>query len=371
MRVGPLPSAMSPSLQTISFQAAVTFQNARLGERLERMRDTFARVVPTEFLTNLGRKNFTEVRLGESVQKEMTVLFSDMRDFTTIVESLGSSSSMDFVNDYLSRMEAPILENGGFVDSYAGDGIMALFGGAPEDAVSAAISMLRALSDLNGVRQSEGRPRLEIGIGISAGTLTLGTIGGVERFKYGVVGDTVNLAARIEGMTKVYGVPLIISGEAWSRLDAKARDTTRCLGCVRVAGRQEPVELFEVFAADPLERRRRKQGLAPEWGRAMDLYAARRFLTPPGCSPSCATSSNMIDRHRCSPSARWHQPRPTRPELDSRRGTHTEVEVSEGGREWHRSPPCADMERRLKSGSRSSRWATASQHTHTSRPKGR
>src|ERR1700733_4136598 len=109
------------------------------------MVDSFSRFVPREFLRSLGRSQFLDIRLGESVQKVMTVLFSDIRGFTTIVERMSPTENIDFLNAYISHMEPPILAHGGFVDSYVGDAIMALFDRSPSDAVDAAAAMLRAV----------------------------------------------------------------------------------------------------------------------------------------------------------------------------------------------------------------------------------
>lgn len=288
-------SRASALAQTIGAQVAIAIQNTQLDERLKRMTDSFSRVVPKEFLSNLGRKSFSEIRPGESITKAMTVLFCDLRGFTTLSERLGPSSSIELVNTYLSRMETPILANGGFVDSYSGDGILALFDAGPEHAVRAAIAMLREMSDLNELRDAQGAERLTIGIGVNSGQLTLGAIGGAQRFKYGVVGDTVNLAARIEGLTKYYGVPLLISGETWLALEPGMRAWTRPLGRARVVGRSEPVELFEVFGADEPHILQRKQQLSSDWRQALELFGARQFVA---ASEAFRGVRNSLDQDR-------------------------------------------------------------------------
>jgi len=261
----------------LASQAAISLQNARLYEHLQQMADSFSRFVPREFLRGLGRAQFIDMRVGESVQKTMTVLFSDIRGFTKLVEGMKPDESVKFVNSYISYMEPAILANSGFVDSFIGDAIMALFDGAPELAVRAAQGMLEALEEFNLDRAAAGMAPVAIGVGINTGPLTLGTIGGTDRFKCGVLGDTVNVASRIEGLTKRYQVPLLISGQTWVALPSRARAHTRFVDRVCVAGHSEPTDLFEVFEADPEPLRQAKVSAGDRWRAALDLYYGRRF----------------------------------------------------------------------------------------------
>jgi class 3 adenylate cyclase len=265
------------TLRMLASQAAISLQNARLYEHVQRMVDSFSRFVPREFLRSLGRSQFLDIGLGESVQKSMTVLFSDIRGFTTLVERMSPTENINFVNSYLSYMEPQILAHGGFVDSYIGDAIMALFDRSPSDAVDAAVSMLRALGEFNEARTLRGLRGIDIGVGLNTGVLTLGTIGGPERLKCGVIGDTVNVASRIEGLTKRYRVPLLVSGDTRDRLVPRLRTHTRFVDRVCVAGHARPIEVFEVFDGDSLAVRTSKASAAEEWDRALDLYYTRRF----------------------------------------------------------------------------------------------
>ncbi len=137
-----------------------------------------ARFVPHQFLSFLGYDSLVDVKLGDSVQYEMSTLFADIRDFTALSETMTPEDNFKFINGYLSRMEPAIIEYGGFIDKYIGDAIMALFGGGADDAVKASISMLNRLTEYNKTRQRPERPALKIGIGINTGDLILGTVGG-------------------------------------------------------------------------------------------------------------------------------------------------------------------------------------------------
>jgi class 3 adenylate cyclase len=241
------------------------------------MADSFSRFVPREFLRSLGRAQVVDIHLGESVEKVMTVLFSDIRGFTTLVERMSPTENISFVNSYIAHMEPVILAEGGFIDSYIGDAIMALFDVPAARAVGAALAMLGALDRFNQERAVTGGPAVHIGIGLNTGPLTLGTIGGAERLKCGVIGDTVNIAARVEGLTKRYGVPLLITGATHRDLPEAMRATARLVDHVRVAGSSEAVDLYEVFGADPARLRDGKSAAAGRWQEALDFYYARRF----------------------------------------------------------------------------------------------
>jgi class 3 adenylate cyclase len=215
------------------------------------------------------------VQLGDSVQKEMTVLFFDMRGFSALVEGQTPEQNIAFINEYLGAMEPAILGHGGFVDSYLGDAIMALFDGDPADAITAGVEMFTRLGAYNAQRASRGLGAVRIGVGLNAGLLTLGTIGGPQRIKCGVIGDPVNLAARVESLTKSYQAPLLTTDTTLER--AGGRFLAREVDRVRVVGRQTPVTLVEVFDADPAPLRERKQATLSSWHEALARYHARDF----------------------------------------------------------------------------------------------
>ncbi|GET39785.1 adenylate/guanylate cyclase domain-containing protein [Microseira wollei] len=209
-----------------------------------------SRFVPNQFLSLLGHQSIVDVKLGEAVQQEMTVLFSDIRSFTTISEGMTPQDNFKFINAFLSRMEPAIVENNGFIDKYIGDAIMALFGGSADDAVKAGLAMLKMLNEYNTTRGTPARPTLQVGIGIHTGSLMLGTVGGYSRMDGTVISDAVNLAARIENLTKEYGVSLLISQQTLSRLQNPMEHNIRFIERVTVKGKSKAVAVFEVFDGD-------------------------------------------------------------------------------------------------------------------------
>ena len=291
-------------IQILAAQAAISIQNASLYKDLEdrandlsQLNQSLGRFVPSQFLSSLGHESVIGVQLGESVHREMSVLFSDIRGFTSLVESLDPNAHVDFINEYLSYMEPAIVEAGGFVDSYIGDAIMALFDSA-DDAVHAALKMTENLYLLNESRTQSGQMEMRIGIGISTGPITLGTIGGPQRIKCGVIGDTVNLAARVESLTPTYGASLLISHHTKDRLSTKVDFAMRQIERVTVKGQSEPVTLFEVIDAAPDEDRQSKLRVMDDWNAGLEAFYARDFSKASECfgKASSSCSSDLAAR---------------------------------------------------------------------------
>lgn len=277
-------AARARLLEVVAAQAAISMENAVLYADLQdslqaqiKLSEANGRFVPGEFLAALGRPTIATVSLGDSVQKEMSVLFSDIRGFTRLVEGMSPNENIAFINEYLHQMEPAIMDHQGFIDSYVGDAIMALFDGGAQNAVRAAINMLVRLRALNHKRERQGHRPLEIGIGVNTGPLTLGTIGGPNRIKCGVIGDSVNLAARIETATKQYGVPLLIGQDALDSLTEPHALEIRQVDCVRVVGRNQPVALYEIFDADGEDVRQAKRAALPIFEQGFAAYQAGQF----------------------------------------------------------------------------------------------
>ena len=217
-------------------------------KNLETTNSAFARFVPREFLKQLGHESVTEVCLGDHVQRQMTVLFTDIRAFSTITEYMSPRDSFDFINEYLRSVSPIIRRHGGFIDKYIGDAIMALFPDGAQDAINAAIDMQKALEEFNSSGIELGRVAIEIGIGIHHGNLMLGTVGETERMDGTVISDAVNLASRLESLTKEYYAGIIVSERALRSILQKDQIYSRYLGTVKVKGKQNVVEIYEVIA---------------------------------------------------------------------------------------------------------------------------
>ncbi len=242
---------------------------------LSKIGSAYGRFVPREFLRFLQKDSIVDVELGDSVEREMTIVFADIRGFTRLSEGMTPAENFRFINDYLSQMEPVIAEFDGFIDKYIGDAIMALFPNSADDGLQAAIAMLRRLAVYNEARSQQSLELIAIGIGINTGSLMLGTVGGTLRMDSTVVGDTVNLTSRLEGLTKVYGTPLLITHNVVANLQDPAVYCLRTIDHVTMRGKSEAVSIFEVFDGDPSELRSQKYEMKPTFEQAViDFYQA-------------------------------------------------------------------------------------------------
>ena len=247
-------------------------------ERLYQLNKAYERFVPCEFLSLLDKQSIVDVQLGDQVEKEITVLFADIRNFTSISEEMSPQDNFDFINAYLSRMEPTIGKYYGFVDKYIGDAIMALFPTCADHAAQAAIEMLKRLAQYNLTRGRPGRPVLNIGVGLNTGLLMLGTVGGQNRMEGTVISDSVNLASRIESMTKIYGVKLLISEETYSNLRDASKYAIRIIDRVKVKGKTEPVTIYEIFDGDPQHIIDLKMQTRHTFEQGLTYYRQKQFL---------------------------------------------------------------------------------------------
>ena len=245
--------------------------------RLAKINEAYGRFVPHEFLQFLERESIIDVQLGDQVQKEMTVLFADIRSFTNLSEKMSPKENFNFLNAYLSRVSPVIRKYHGFIDKYIGDAVMALFPQSADDAIQAAIEMQKQVSLYNVYRQEKGDELIAIGIGLHTGSLMLGTVGEPERMEGTVIADAVNLASRLEGLTKIYGVDILVSEQTLYCLDDPQKYSYRFLDRVKVKGKSQPVDVFEVYQANSEPIIHLKRQTRDEFERAVALYVEKNF----------------------------------------------------------------------------------------------
>lgn len=218
------------------------------GREKRKVKQLFSRYVAKNVYDQL-LADPSRARLG-GTRRHMTVLFSDMRGFTALTEQGRPEDIVAQLNEYFTRMVRVLFEHHGTLDKFVGDMVMALFGAPLDDedhaehAVQAALAMVRALDVLNAEWASFGQPRLDIGIGINTGEMVAGNIGSDTIMSYTVIGDAVNLGARLESLNKDYGTRIIISESTRARL--KGQYDVRPLGSVTVKGKSRAVAIFEV-----------------------------------------------------------------------------------------------------------------------------
>jgi class 3 adenylate cyclase len=246
-------------------------------ESLDKINRANARFVPRQFLDFLGKDSITDIQLGDQVQQEMTIMFSDIRDFTSISETMTPKENFDFINNYLGYMEPVIRNNNGFIDKFMGDSIMALFPERSEDAINASIEMRIKLMEFNEIMGQFGKPAIDAGIGIHTGLLMLGVIGGEGRMDSTVISDAVNLASRLEGLTKIYGGSIIITEDTLIRLNDPSHYHFRFLDIVKVKGKKEAIYIFEIMDGEPEQARNLKLSTKTDYNKALQAYKKKEF----------------------------------------------------------------------------------------------
>ncbi len=193
---------------------------------------------PASSSTTSTSRRSPKCKLGDHVQRDMTVFFTDIRDFTALSEQLTPQQNFNFLNSYLKHVTPIIRNHHGFIDKYIGDAVMALFPRNANDALNAAIEILNQVNRYNAGRRRAGYVPIEIGIGMHRGELILGTVGEGNRMQTTVIADAVNVASRIEGLTKTFGVGLLLSKAVVDGVDADHKFMLRHLGAVKAKGKK-------------------------------------------------------------------------------------------------------------------------------------
>lgn len=224
-------------------------QTERLNQDLKSQAASYSRFVPGRFLELLDRQDIRQVGLGDNSEKQMSVLVSDIRSFTTLSETMTPDENFRFLNTYLGRLSPIIRREGGFIDKFIGDSIMALFDGPADNAVRAAVEITAVLRDYNEFRKKKMMFPVATGLGVHSGNLILGIIGEEERLESTVVSDAVNMAFRLEQLTKKFATNIIISENTFEAMDPENQRAlhTRYLGRVRVRGKRSRVGIYEVL----------------------------------------------------------------------------------------------------------------------------
>ncbi|MCR9145178.1 MAG: hypothetical protein NXI24_23270 [bacterium] len=267
-RINLLKEADAESRRRLLEEQAAALENERA------MSESFARFVPAEFLDFLGKASVTQIARGDVVRKDMAVLFLDIRGFTGLSERLGPEATFAFLNEFHGLLEPVIQRHGGFIDKFIGDAIMALFPD-PAGSVRAAVAMQAAVRSVPELEAKFGKTR--IGVGVHYGDVMLGTVGSPRRLETTVIGDTVNVASRIEGVNKTYGSDVVISDAVYKFVREDSELLTRELDAIRVRGKTRPIVLYEIYnSLEAAERERRARKL-PDFMSALLAYRAGDF----------------------------------------------------------------------------------------------
>lgn len=223
----------------LSFIAVFSFKYFAQRKEKKKIKDIFGKYVSKDVLTEI-LKNPDKVSLGGE-EKEITVLFSDIRGFTSFAEKINPAQLVNFLNEYFSEMAESVIKNKGTLDKYIGDAIMAFWGAPIENKNQADLALNTAVEMIQKLKKF---PELKIGIGIHTGKAVVGNIGSQERIQYTAIGDTVNIASRLEGLNKEFGTQIIVSEETKNKLvtDFKIKN----LGDVKVKGREEKINIYSI-----------------------------------------------------------------------------------------------------------------------------
>ncbi len=275
-------------LTTIALQSAAAIESAQLyqkglkeahdrEEAIKKIHEVSQKFVPHEFIKSLGKDKLTEVALGDQVEREVTVLFTDIRGFTALSERLAPKENFLFINSFNKRMGPIIRNNEGFIMQYLGDGFMAIFPNGSQNALQASVEMHLALASYNKERSAKQRSLVQIGIGMQNGKLIMGITGDVERMDAAIISDTVNTASRIEGLSKHYGTSILLTDLCKNNLSRPEEFDFRYLGPVQVQGKNKPIDLYECINGDDSELRNHKLETLSTFEHGMELYFNKEF----------------------------------------------------------------------------------------------
>lgn len=275
-------------LTTLALQSSAAIESALLyeknlreaKEREEAMRlvyEVTGKFVPYEFIGSLGHKVITDVKLGDQVEKIVTVLFSDIRSYTTLSEQMSPEENFKFVCSFNERMGPAIRRHNGFINQYLGDAIMAIFPRNAEDALLAAVEMQKEVTDLNRSRAYLNQPLIQIGVGMHTGPLIMGITGDENRMDATTISDTVNIASRLESLTKHYSVSIILSDASLRQIEQKENFHLRSLGLVQLKGKREAVEIHECFNNNTTIDLEKKLNTLTNFNEGVSLFLNKSF----------------------------------------------------------------------------------------------
>lgn len=274
-RQGTIVGLIYPLLTIILICLVVTLANHFLVARQKQfIQGAFGHYLAPQVVDQLLRNPENLSLAGE--QRELSVLFCDIRNFTSISEGMDSVELADLMNRYLTEMCRVITAGRGMIDKFIGDAIMAIWGAPLEDpahplqAVRSALQMQERTAVLRQQWLAEGLPEIRIGIGINTGLMRVGNFGSEELFDYTVIGDQVNLASRIEGLNRIYGSSILIGEQTWQQVNGEV--VCRPIDLVRVKGRSRPVEIYE-----PLRLGSASDPELEQWQSALQFYRNREF----------------------------------------------------------------------------------------------
>jgi len=275
-------------LTTLALQSSSAIESSLLyeksireaNEREEAMRKIFdatGKFVPYQFLKSLGHELITDVKLGDQVEKIVTVLFTDIRNYTSISEQMTPEETFGFICMFNAGMGPIIRRHQGFINQYLGDSIMAIFPINATDALEAAIEMQKEVQEFNAKRKKENKAQIEIGIGMHTGPLIMGITGDLDRMDACTISDTVNTASRVESLTKHYKSSILLSDASLQQISDRSVFHLRNLGFVQLKGKHNSVNVHECFSCDPEKELQKKLSTLTIFNDGVSYYLNKDF----------------------------------------------------------------------------------------------
>ena len=268
-------------IKTLTNQTLILLENAILlkkekeaRNKIEKIMKSFELFVPKQFLEVIASEGVEKISLGTAKKIDASILFCDIRDFTSISEKMDSLEVIKFLNEYMKVIASIIEEKGGFIDKFIGDAILGIFDSkTTDDVIDTAVLMCKKIVEFN----EERNTKIKIGIGINSSLVTIGTIGTYTRMDSTVIGDGVNLASRLEGLTKMYKVPIVVSDFGIKKLSNTREINYREIDSVIVKGKEKPVVIYEVFEWEDKDIIELKKSYNSEILMGLTLYKIREF----------------------------------------------------------------------------------------------
>lgn len=275
-------------LTTLTLQSSSAIEAALLYEKnirevkereeaILKIHEVTKKFVPHEFIRSLGKDVLTDVKLGDQAEKIVTVLFTDIREYTTMAEKMTPEENFKFVCAFNEQIGPIIRKYEGFINQYLGDAIMAIFPGKADSALAAAIEIQKKVQEFNADRTVQEQSPVKIGIGMHTGSLIMGIIGDEHRMDAATISDTVNTASRIESLTKYYKSPLLLSEETWRMMKNPEQFDLRNLGSFRLKGKHLNLNIIECINGFDRKSYENKKSTLSIFAEAMNSYKEQRF----------------------------------------------------------------------------------------------
>lgn len=275
-------------LTTLALQSSSAIESSLLYEKsireaeereaaMRRIFDATDKFVPYQFLKSLGHELITDVKLGDQVEKVVTVLFTDIRNYTSLSEQMTPEETFGFICLFNAKMGPVIRKHHGFINQYLGDSIMAIFPGNATDALNAAIEIQKEVQDFNKLRQEKNKPGIQIGVGMHTGPLIMGITGDNDRMDACTISDTVNTASRVESLTKHYKASILLSDASLKQIATKEDFHLRNLGLVQLKGKLSSINIHECFDSDDEMKLQKKLETLTIFNDGVSFYKSKLF----------------------------------------------------------------------------------------------